>query len=87
MQNESDLSDFKQRQESDKAKDEAGVSRVDRVHGGEVVEFIMPEQVVPDYDTKCTHKEKSLDNSGDFDEVTCNSCPMVWVFDKGTVVV
>ena len=87
MQNESDLSDFKKQQESDKQKDELGLSRVDRVHGGDVLELIMPEQIQPDYDTACKHTNKSLDNSGDFDEVTCNDCPMVWVFDKGTVVV
>lgn len=87
MQNESDLSNFKQRQESDKLKDEAGLSRVDRIHGGEVVDLIQPEQIQPDYDVECKHVNKSLDNSGDFDEVTCNNCPMVWVFDKGTFVV
>lgn len=87
MQNESDLSNFKQHQESDKAKDEAGLSRVDRVHGGQIVELIMPEQIQPEYNTGCKHLNKTLDNSGDFDEVTCNDCPMVWVFDKGTVVV
>lgn len=87
MQNESDLSDFKKKQESDEQKVEAGISRVDRVHGGEVVELIMPEHIQPEYDVGCKHKTKQLDNTGDFDEVTCNDCPMVWVFDKGTFVV
>lgn len=87
MQNESDSKDYKQQQESDNAKVEAGLSRTDRVHGGDIVELIMPEQIVPEYDTACKHTNKTLDNEGDFDEVTCNDCPMVWVFDKGTVVV
>ena len=87
MQSESDLSNFKQHQESDNKKDELGLSRVDRVHGGEIVELIQPEQIQPDYNVGCQHPNKKLDNSGDFDEVTCNDCPMVWVFDKGTFVV
>ena len=87
MQNESDLKDYKQQQESDKAKVEAGLSRTDRVHGGDIVELINPADIVPDYDVACKHTNKTLDNEGDFDEVTCNDCPMVWVFDKGTVVV
>ena len=87
MQSESDLSNFKQHQESDKQKDELGLSRLDRVHGGKIAELIYPEQIQPVYDVGCKHLNRSLDNSGDFDEVTCNYCPMVWVYDKGTVVV
>ena len=87
MQNESASNDYKHKQESDQAKAENGISRVDRVHGGEIVELIMPENIVPEYDTGCRHATKTLDNTGDFDEVTCDNCPMVWVFDKGTVVV
>lgn len=87
MASESGLNNYKNRQESDEQKAEAGISRVERIHGGEVVDLIQPENIQPDYDTGCTHESKSLDNSGDFDEVTCNNCPMVWVFAKGTFVV
>lgn len=87
MQSDFDSKDYKQKQESDSQKDEAGLSRVSRVHGGELVELVMPEQIQPDYDVQCQHTNKTLNNSGDFDEVTCNDCPMVWVFDKGTFVV
>lgn len=84
MQNESDLNN---KLAKDQEKAEAGIGRVDRAHGGELVELIMPEHIQPDYDTACKHTTKSLDNSGDFDEVTCDNCPMVWVFPKGTFVV
>lgn len=84
MQNESDSNN---RQSKDLEKERQGVSRINSVHGGELVELIQPENIRPDYDVNCQHKNKSLDNSGDFDEVMCKDCPMVWVFKKGTFVV
>ena len=72
--------------ESDKQKDEAGLSRTERIHGGEVVELIMPEHIQPDYDTKCQHKRKELDATETvFDSVICLDCPMVWNYDYGVV--
>lgn len=77
---------LQQRIEEDKARDEAGQSRVDKVHGGEVVELIMPENIQPDYDTKCQHKRRELDESETaFDSVICLDCPMVWNYDYGVV--
>ena len=54
MHKEPDLSKS-QKRESDLEKDEAGVSRVGRVHGGELVELISKDDVRPEYDTGCKH--------------------------------
>ena len=84
MHKESDLSKS-QKRESDLEKDEAGVSRVGRVHGGELVELISKDDVRPEYDTGCKHINVKLSDSTDFDEVECIDCPMVWVYDYGTI--
>ena len=84
MHKESDLSKS-QKRESDLEKDEAGISRVGRVHGGELVELIQKDDVRPEYDTDCKHTNVKLSDSTDFDEVECIDCPMVWVYDYGTI--
>lgn len=84
MHKEPDLSKS-QKRESDLEKDEAGVSRVGRVHGGELVELISKDDVRPEYDTSCKHINVKLSDSTDFDEIECIDCPMVWVYDYGTI--
>ncbi len=84
MQDASNLS-RNQKRESDLDKDEAGITRVGRVHGGELVELISKDDVQPDYDTECRHQSAKLGDSTDFDEIECPDCPMVWVYEYGTV--
>ena len=84
MQKESNLS-RSQKRESDLEQDEAGVSRVGRVHGGELVELISAKDVRPMYDTECQHINVKIGDSTQFDEVECIDCPMVWVYEYGTI--
>lgn len=50
-------------------KDEGKKSRLDKVHGGEVVESIAPEDLVSFNDADCKHKNLIREDSdGGFDE-------------------
>lgn len=84
MQDASNLS-RNQKRESDLDKDEAGITRVGRVHGGELVELISKDDIQPDYNIGCRHQSAKLGDSTDFDEIECPDCPMVWVYEYGTV--
>lgn len=84
MQDASNLNKA-QKRESDLEQDEAGVSRVGRVHGGELVELISKDSVRPDYDTACLHSNAKLSDSTSFDELECLDCPMVMVYEYGTI--
>lgn len=76
---------LKEQLEHDAQLDEAGITRVGRVHGGELKELILPENVRPTYDTNCKHLRTKLSDSTQFDEIECLDCPMVWVYEYGTV--
>lgn len=82
MQNESDS---KHKLDKDQDREEQGQSRVTRIHGGELVELILPEDVKPMYDTACKHLNVKLSDSDALDEVECMDCPMVVVYDYGVI--
>lgn len=70
-----------------KPKDEEPkpLSRVDKTHGGELVETISPEDIVSVHDTNCKHEKLVRDvTETDFNAFMCSNleCGIVMLYDK-----
>lgn len=69
----------------DDARNESASNRVDKTHGGEVVEAIAPEEVELMNDPECKHVELVRDESEtDFNGFICANprCGIVVLFEK-----
>lgn len=70
---------------SSKDEDKELLSRVDKVHGGEIVEAIAPGDLQSFNDADCKHKKLVKDDSEtDFNAFLCANplCSEVFLYDK-----
>lgn len=73
--------------EEDKLQDERGQSRVDKTHGGKVVESISPDKLESFNDDKCKHERLVRDASEtDFNAFECANplCNEVVLYNKSS---
>lgn len=60
---------------------------IDRKNGGDVVLQIMPEDMPIVSNPECKHEKLMYDTSeSEYDTFRCKTCPMVWVYPKGSFV-
>ena len=74
--------------EEDAKREERNLSRVNRAHGGNLVEAVAPEELVPMNDATCKHEGAIRDFSEkDFIAFKCANpeCGEVRLFDKAEV--
>lgn len=71
--------------EEDAKRDERNQSRVNRSHGGNMVEAIAPEELEPMNEPNCPHTTATRDHSEtDFIAFVCDNpkCGLVVLYDK-----
>lgn len=70
----------------DDKRDKAGLSNVNRKHGGETILQISKDELEVVSNPKCKHPNRELDpHETSFDALMCLDCPMVWLYTYGTI--